>query len=309
MPPVRTSFFLRDGLGITYTSIAVNLVLGALKVAAGLLGQSRALVADGLHSLIDLSTDVAVVLGLLIARRPEDAAHLYGHHKFASLANVVIAFAILAFSVALVVSSVAGLDADHIQSPNGFTLWVAVLSLFVKEALFFATRAVAVRLRSRLILANAWHHRTDSVSSLLTALAIGVAHFGGPEWRIADTLMGVALGGFLAFEGLKLFLRGINDLVDRAPEEALVDDLREHILPVHHAIAYHNFRARRVGDLIEVDLHLQVTSSLSVAEGHEVARTVRQAMMSQHPEILDVLIHVEPATPRHLKHKGISEIP
>jgi cation diffusion facilitator family transporter len=295
-------------IGVTWLSVALNTMLGAVKIVCGYFFHSRALMADGVHSLVDLSTDLAVLLGLRMAALPRDRTHPYGHHKFASLAQVLIALCIFVFAALLIFQALLSLGSatPAAAGPGGGAFIAALAGLLVKEALFYQTRAVARRERSRLVMANAWHHRTDSLSSLIAATAIGTAWLGGPGWWFLDSMMAAGLGGFLAFEGLRQLLAGLQDLVDRAPGEEVLNDLREHILPTPGVAAYHDFRARRVGDMIEVDLHLQVAPDLTVAEGHAVAHAVRDGIMTRHPEVLAVLIHVEPDDPQHLRGKGLA---
>jgi len=270
---------------------------------------SKVLIADGLHSLVDLSTDMAVLLGLKFAAIPSDRNHPYGHHKLASFAHLVISVMIFAFSLSLIWSAAVSFHEPSTVSPGAWALVVALLSLVVKEILFFMTIRVGKRLRSRLLMANAWHHRTDSISSVLTAVTIGITLILGPDWLFLDSFMAAALGLFLAFEGGKLLFQAINDLVDRAPNTDLIDDLREHILPTTGVVGYHQFRARRIGDMVEVDMHLQVDPKLTVDAGHLIAREVRQNMMHKHPEIFDVLIHIEPANNETLDAtKGLADI-
>ncbi|MCD8483367.1 MAG: cation diffusion facilitator family transporter [Verrucomicrobia bacterium] len=299
----------RDAMRVTYLSVVVNLILSVGKVVVGYWGSSRALIADGLHSLVDLSSDVAVLLGLFIANRPKDADHPYGHHRFATLVQLLIAVSIFAFAILLFWGSLKSLQSPARGIPSVVVLYVAALSIVAKESLFWITRAVAVRLKSRLLLVNAWHHRTDTVTSVITLCAVAVPFWFGDNWLFLDALVGAALGAYLAWIGLKLSWPAIHDLLDRAPDAGVLNDLREHILPVSGAVAYHEFRARRIGDMLEVDLHLQVPEHLSVAAGHEIARKVRASIMGKHPEVLDVLIHIEPATTEHLKEKGVADGP
>jgi cation diffusion facilitator family transporter len=295
------------GVRITVISLVANLLLGAAKGGAGFALGSRALVADGLHSLLDLLTDVAVLAGLLVAARPEDENHPYGHHKFASLAKLLIGGSLVLFSLVLVVSSVLDLERGPVALPAGQALLVALVSLAVKEALFWWTRAVGRRLKSDLILANAWHHRTDSVSSLAVAAALLGVWLGGPQWAFLDQAVTLVLGSFLIFEAVRILRRACGDLLDAAPERAIIEDLREHILPIPGTVAYHDFRARRVGDVFEVDLHLQVDPDLTVKSGHAVAKEVKAAIRRKHPEVRQVLVHIEPADAEHLGARGISD--
>lgn len=296
-----------DGIRITWIGLWVNLSLGLMKTLAGWLLGSKALIADGIHSLLDLLSDVAVLLGLSIARRPEDENHHFGHHKFVSLAKFFIGGILIAFSISLVVSSILDFRSGALVAPlAGSAAVVAIFSIIVKEAMFWWTRGVAKRLHSDLLMANAWHHRMDSISSVGVAVALIGVWIGGPSWAFLDSAVTLVLGCYLIFEAAKIFGRACSDLLDAAPEREVVEDLREHILPTPGALAYHDFRVRRVGDVYEVDLHLQVDPKVTVDRGHQIARDVKLRLLKQHPEVSKVLVHVEPADEDHIMKRGIS---
>lgn len=293
---------------ITWIGLLLNLLLGAVKTVAGWALGSKALIADGMHSLLDLLTDIAVLIGFSMAGRPEDDNHLYGHHKFASFAKFFVGGTLMVFSIALVVSALLGLRSEALVPHPGIAALIALVSLVVKEALFHWTRRVAKRLKSDLLLANAWHHRTDSISSLGVSIALAAVWLGGPSWAFLDGAVTLVFACYLVFEASRIFMRSCADLLDAAPEREIIEDLREHILPTPGALAYHDFRVRRVGDVFEIDLHLQVDPSLTVERGHEIAGDVKRRLCEMHPEVTKALIHVEPANQQHIKKRGISDI-
>ncbi len=296
-----------DGMRITWIGLWVNLLLGLIKTLAGWSLGSKALIADGMHSLLDLLSDIAVLLGLSMARRPEDENHHFGHHKFVSFAKFFIGGILIVFSISLVVSSLLDFRSGAGVAPvAGSAACVAIVSILVKEALFWWTRGVAKRLHSDLLMANAWHHRMDSISSVGVAVALLGVWLGGADWAFLDGAVTLVLGCYLVFEAAKIFLRACSDLLDAAPEREVIEDLREHILPTPGALAYHDFRVRRVGDVYEIDLHLQVDPKITVEKGHRIAREVKLRLREQHPEVSKVLVHVEPANAEHLLKRGIS---
>jgi cation diffusion facilitator family transporter len=297
----------RSGRAVTWLSVGLNVGLGASKVVVGYWGQSRALIADGLHSLTDLASDAAVLFGMSVAARPADEHHPYGHYKAASLVTLFIAVSLLVFCVLLIADSIRALGAGDPAVPHWPTLLIALASIAVKEFLFRRTRRVGLQLNSQMLIANAWHHRTDSLSSVLAASGIGAAILFGSTWAFLDTLVAVLLGTYLGREGWRLLRRAADDLMDAAPGRSVIDDLREHILEDPTALAYHDFRARRVGDMIEVDFHLLVPHQLSVGEAHEVAARVKRAIRARHPEVLNVLVHVEPGLPEHHRDRGVAD--
>lgn len=286
----------------------MNLVLGLLKVLFGWFLGSKALIADGLHSMLDLLTDIAVLFGLSMAKRPQDENHHFGHQKFVSMTKFLIGGVLVLFAGALVVSTLFDFRGGQSSMLGAGAVGVALFGLVVKEALFWWTRQIARRLRSDLLMANAWHHRMDSLSSFGVAIALLGVWLGGEEWAFLDGAVTLVLGAYLLIEAIKILWAAMGDLLDAAPAREIVEDFREHILPTPGALAYHDFRVRRVGDSYEVDLHLQVDPGLTVERGHSIAREVKRALCERHPEISQVLVHIEPASPDHLKARGISDL-
>jgi len=295
----------REGLAVVWRSLAVNIAMAALKIGAGISARSQALVADGLHSVADLAGDIAALLGLKIADKPGDENHPYGHHKFASLACLFVAAILIGCCVLLIVNATHAIAAGADETPGAAALWVALAAMVAKEVFYRYAAKRARILKLRVLAANALDHRADALASLLVVVAIGAARLGGPNWVFLDRAAGMVLGGYLAVMGMKIFWQSCADLLDTAPGKEMLDDLREHILAVPGALAYHQFRARRVGDLFEVDLHLQVDPQLSVEAGHEIARQVKRAILAKHPEVVEVLVHLEPASPEHMRAAGL----
>jgi cation diffusion facilitator family transporter len=307
-PYAQTLSRYRDGLAVMWLSLGVNIVLAVLKITVGIYALSQALVADGLHSLADLAGDIAALVGLNLASKPGDEDHPYGHHKFANMACLFVAVMLLAFCGLLIWNSAHNLREHATEVPDAAALWVALFALVAKESFYrYASRQARI-LKLRVLAASALDHRADALASLLAVVAILVARVWGPSWAFMDKAVGLALGGYLAVQGLKIFWQASADLLDTAPGKEMVNDLREHILAVPGAAAYHQFRVRRVGDLFEVDLHLQVDRHLSVEEGHDIARKVKKTILEHHPEVIEVLIHLEPAVAEHLKDKGVHDI-
>ncbi|WOO42848.1 cation diffusion facilitator family transporter [Rubellicoccus peritrichatus] len=296
------------GLAVTWLSFWLNIMLGVLKCSVGIWVNSKALIADGLHSLVDLSTDLAALVGLTMAAKPQDENHPYGHHKFASLSTLFIAATLLLFCAVLIYTSIMGLVEGRPVSPEWPALLAAGLSLAIKEWLFWRTRSIAKMEKSQLLMANAWHHRTDSISSLLVFIALLAVSIGGQQLSFLDKSVGIILGAWMGVEGMKMLLGACNDLLDTAPREEIINDLREHVMAVDGVQAYHQFRVRRVGDMLEADVHIQVDASLTVEAGHDLATKVRALILENHPEVVDLLVHVEPAVDEHIKDVGVSDL-
>jgi cation diffusion facilitator family transporter len=285
-------------------SFVVNVVLAGVKLTVGLICNSHALIADGIHSLVDIASDIAALIGLRWSHLPKDEDHPYGHHRFSTLATLLISGLVLAFCFGLAWHSLNALVAGTKQEIPGLAAaWVAGVALVLKEGFYQYARRQAERLGSRLLMANAADHRADAIASFMALLAVVIAHTK-PEWAILDKVVGLILAGWLGAEGLRLFKNSCADLMDTAPAETVLKDLSEHILAVPGAKGFHAFRARRLGDRFEVDFHLQVDETATVAEGHAIAGKIKYDILSQHPEVISVLVHVEPDVPQHRKRDG-----
>ena len=294
----------REG-GLTVAlSLTVNVLMAGAKLSVGTVAQSQALVADGIHSLVDIAGDIAAIIGLKFAHLPKDDDHPYGHHRFSTLATMLISSLVLLFCLGLAWQSLSALvSGADVAQPGLAAAWVAGAALLIKEGFYQYARRQAVRLGSRLLMANATDHRADAVASLLALIAVVIANLS-PEWSVLDKVVGLVLAGWLGAEGLKLFKVSCEDLIDTAPAEHVLHDLSEHILAVPGAKGFHAFRARRLGDRFEVDFHLQVPETATVAEGHAIAGQVKADILRLHPEVISVLVHVEPDEPQHRKQDG-----
>jgi cation diffusion facilitator family transporter len=294
----------REGGKTVALSLGVNVLMAGAKLSVGVLASSQALLADGIHSLVDIAGDIAAIIGLKFSHLPKDDDHPYGHHRFSTLATMLISALVLVFCVGLAWQSLAALvSGAKTEPPMIAAAWVAGAALVIKESFYQYARRQAERLGSRLLMANATDHRADAVASLLALVAVVIANLH-PEWSALDKVVGLILAGWLGSEGIKLFKGSCEDLLDTAPEEHVLKDLSEHILAVPGAKGFHAFRARRLGDRFEVDFHLQVVETATVAEGHAIAGQVKSDILRLHPEVVSVLVHVEPDAPEHRKQDG-----
>lgn len=278
--------------------------MAVAKFTVGILASSQALVADGIHSLVDIASDITAIIGLRFAHLPKDDDHPYGHHRFSTLATMLISSLVLLFCLGLAWQSVSALaDGTKTAIPGIAAAWVAGVALLVKEGFYRYARRQAERLGSRLLMANAMDHRADAIASLLALIAVVIANLS-PEWSVLDKVVGLVLAGWLGAEGIKLFKGSCEDLLDTAPAAHVLRDLSEHILAAPGAHGFHAFRARRLGDRFEIDFHLQVAETATVAEGHAIAGRIKADILKSHPEVVSVLVHVEPDAPEHRKQDG-----
>jgi cation diffusion facilitator family transporter len=280
---------LQTAGGVTILGAVANAVLVALKTAAGLAGGSSVLVADAVHSLSDLATDILVLLGLRVASKPPDEEHPYGHGRYETLSTVLLA------GVLLVVAAGIAWDASsrfgETGRPATITLWAAALSIAVKETLFHVTLRAGRRCHSSLVIANAWHHRSDALSSVAAFAGILGARMGFP---ILDPAAAVVVAALIAKMALQLLVEAIREVTDATLERDILHELGADIRRLPGVVSFHELRARRMGPRLLVDLHVEVEGSTTVSDGHQVAERVRQLVFQKQAGVSEVLVHVDP---------------
>ncbi|MEO5338900.1 MAG: cation diffusion facilitator family transporter [Magnetococcus sp. MYC-9] len=277
---------------VTQVGTVGDIILTFGKILIGLLTNSAALLAEGLHSGADLLFDVAVLLGMKIAQRKPDESHPYGHGKFEGLITLFLAALLLMVAVGVVVDAVQRMNSGALQAPGGWAFWAALGSILTKEALFHYTVRVGRRLKSNIIMANAWHHRADSISSFAAMLGIGGALLGYP---ILDPVAAIAVAFFVSKVGFEIGRDAIKELTDAS--DAVDHEIRQRINQLIHEIpdvlSAHVVTARQLGPDIIVDVHVEVPLCLSVSEGHQVAEQVRRSLLQQVDSITEVVVHVD----------------
>jgi len=274
---------------VTWVGAGTNLFLSALKLVAGLLGNSSAMVADAAHSLSDLGSDVVVLLGLKISSKPKDETHQYGHGKVETTAAVTVGVMLAVAGFFIFCSGVRGLYLDRETNPGLFALSAAVISIIVKEILYRITERIGRRERKPSVIANAWHHRSDALSSVAALAGIGGNMLGVPH---LDQIAAVAVSLFVIRAGAMITWNAYKDLVDTAVERKFLDRMKEFIERSDGVMGFHKLRTRKVGSAVFVDFHLLVEGNLSVREAHEIADQVEQGLMSD-LGVDDVTVHIE----------------
>ncbi len=281
----------REAQRSTWVSVAVNLVLTLAQVVVGLFAASQALVADGIHSLSDLLSDFVVLLAIHYSRKAPDADHPYGHQRYENAASLVVGALLLAVGVGMLWSAGVKLrDPAAIAQVDRLALWVALFTLVAKEGLFRYLLAVARRLRSSLLEVNAWHSRSDAASSLVVAIGIGGNLLG---YGLLDPMAALIVGLMVLKMGWEFLWNALNDLTDHAASESETQAIASEILATPGVLGVHDLRTRKTGDLILVDVHLEIKGDLSVRQGHEIAEAVEARVLAQHP-VLNILTHVDP---------------
>lgn len=280
------------GEGVTLGGSLVNLVLVLVKVAAGVLGHSAALVADALHSLSDLASDIVVLLGYRVGRKPEDSTHPYGHGKVETLSTALVGGLLVAVGLAMGGGALRSLASpEPLPLPGRVALWAAGLSIVSKELLYRWTARVARGEDSRLLLANAWHHRSDALSSVAALVGVAGARWGAP-WM--DPAAALLVCFFVVKVGWELGWQAVRELVDTAPDQGLLERLGAVVSAVQGVRSHHGLRARRLGKDVLVDVDIEVDPELNVVQGHDLARAVREALLKKVRGVRDAMVHVEP---------------
>ena len=278
----------------TWVSVAVNLSLTVAQVAAGLFSGSQGLIADGIHSLSDLVADFVVLLAVHHSKKEADADHHYGHQRYENAASLVLGGLLLAVGMGMIWAAAHKLQApESIPTVHPIALWAALGALVVKEGLFRYMLAVAERVRSSLLVANAWHARSDAASSLVVALGIGGNLLG---FSLLDPIAALIVGFLVSRMGWSFLWNALHDLTDRAASEEEIKLITDEILATPGVLGMHELKTRKMGDLILVDVHLEIDGNLTVAEGHDIAFQVGQNVMA-HRTVLNVMTHVDPVYP------------
>jgi len=277
---------------VTLVGAVVNLLLSAVKIVVGIVGQSQALIADGIHSLSDLATDAMVVVAAKHGSREADENHPYGHGRIETLATVALGVILILVGAGMLWDAVRRLFAtDLLLHPGVMALVVAGLSIVSKEALYQYTMVVARRVRSNLLRANAWHHRSDAVSSIVVMIGVAGTMAGLPY---LDAIAAGVVALMVAKIGWDLAWHSVHELIDTGLETEQVERIRRSIMAVDGIRDMHLLRTRRVGGDALIDVHVLVDPRISVSEGHLVGETVRAKLIREFDEVSDVMIHVDP---------------
>jgi cation diffusion facilitator family transporter len=294
-PAERISQAAASGIRIILWSVLLNAVMAAIKICAGVLGQAYALVADGVESLADVITSLVVSSGLRIAAIPPDENHPFGHGKAESLSALVGAVALLATGVGIAIQSVRALLSPPSHPPAIYTLVVLVVVIATKEFMFRLIQRKGRKIGSQALMTEAWHHRSDAITSVAAFIGISVAIVGGRGYIRADAWAALFACVLIVFNGVQLFRAALNDVMDSAPPAEVEGQIRQIAGSVHDVVAIEKCRVRRSGLSLLVDIHVEVDGDLSVRRGHEIAHDVKQSLLNAQLSILDVTVHIEPA--------------
>ena len=283
---------------ITLWGSVVNVTLTALKFAAGILGCSAAMIADAVHSLSDLLTDFVVLLFVRISSRPADSDHPYGHGKYETLATAIVAVALLAAGGVLAAEGVqkilSAIHGEELVMPGRIALWAALISIAAKEIIYLLTIRVSRRVQSSVLEANAWHHRTDALSSVATSIGIGGALLFGGKWAILDPIAAALVSIFILVAAARLLHEALQDLLEKRLPEEVENEIRAMVAADSEMSEMHKLRTRRVGNVYSIEMHLRMDGNMPLAEAHRHSAMLEQRLRERFGQQTMITIHMEP---------------
>ena len=283
---------------VTLMGGMVNVILLLFKFVAGIVGHSAAMVADAVHSLSDFVTDIIVIVFIRISGQPQDKSHDYGHGKYETLATTLIGVALLLVAVGIIFSGaekiLQWMQGETLEAPGMLALWAALLSIVLKEGVYRYSIVKARQLNSQALEANAWHHRSDALSSVGTTVGIGGAIFLGQRWTVLDPVASIVVGAFIVKVAVQLLRDGIGDLMERS----LPDEVEAEILRLAASVPGvdnpHDLRTRRIGNHYAIELHILMDGDIPLKEAHDKASEVEDLLRERYGEETHVAVHVEP---------------
>lgn len=285
---------MQTGARVALAGMLVNFVLAAAKITAGLLGNAYVLIADGIESALDIAGSAVIWGGLKFAARPPDATHPYGHGKAEPMAAGIVAAGVIIAAIALAIQSVREILTPH-HAPAPFTLIVLIIVIIVKEFLFRAVIRLGKDVASTAVQTDAWHHRSDALTSAAAFVGISIALLGGPGWESADDWAALFACSIIAANGYRLLFPAIHEMMDTAPRGEIVALIQGAASSVPGVLEVEKCLVRKMGLSFYVDLHVGVEGGISVRDGHDIAHLVKDAIKQTDSRIADVLVHVEPA--------------
>lgn len=284
---------IEDGIRISGSAIAINLTLALVKVSTGVVGNSYALIADGIESTTDIFSSLIVLSGLRISTRPPDENHPYGHGKAESLAGLIVALFLLGAAVLIAVQSIREIRTPH-HAPAWYTLVVLGLIILVKEWLFRKMLEVGDEMESSALRNDAWHHRSDAITSLAAFIGISIALIGGAGYESADDWAALLACSIIIFNGLRLLWRALNEVMDAAAPDEIEDQIRQVAREVEGVVEIEKCRVRKSGLGYQMDLHVVVDGDIAVSKGHLIGHAVKDRLVQGSIPVTDVIIHIEP---------------
>jgi cation diffusion facilitator family transporter len=283
----------KAGISVTLVGVLVNAFLILFKFFAGIFGQSQALIADAVHSISDLFTDFVVLLGLRIGRKVPDERHHFGHARIETLASAIVGLTLIATALYLGIKASWNIYHHTEYHPTWLALVGAGVSIALKESLYHYTIHIGRRIKSSAIMANAWHQRSDALSSVAVLLGVAGAHIK-PSWHILDSYAALCVSFFIIKVGLEILWGAIREFTDTAPQPEILDKIKQCTLSVDRVIDMHDLRVRTSGGLHQMELHIVVDGRLTVTEGHRIAKAVERCLAEEVTDLDRIIVHVDP---------------
>lgn len=288
----------RNIIKVTLVGSAGNVALLTFKLIAGIVGHSSAMIADAVHSLSDFATDIVVLFFVNISSRPQDESHDYGHGKYETIASFVIGLALVAAATGIVVSGgikIANwIGGEPIEMPGRLALWAALVSIIVKEALYRYTVSVGRKENSQAVIANAWHHRSDALSSIGAAIGIGGAILLGHDWAVLDPIASIVVGLMLVRVAVKLLKTSIDELTEGSLPNDMEQEIRTLIESEPNVSEPHNLRTRRIGNRIAIEIHVRMDGKMTLEQSHLRATAIERKLKERFGNQTHVTVHMEP---------------
>jgi cation diffusion facilitator family transporter len=279
---------------ITLIGLAVNILLSLIKFSLGFFGNSQAVVADALHSFSDTTSDFVILFGVKYWTAPPDEAHPFGHQKIESFVSIIIGCILVVVACAIGYNGIVSLQEKTFTQLSWIVIAGPLVSIIVKEILFRITYDVGMQTHSSSVKANAWHHRTDALSSIPVLVAVA-ASLIDPRLGFLDRIGAVVVSAFIIKVGMEIFFTNINDLLDTGIPSEKILALKQTITDIKEVKGVHKLRTRKLANYIYLDLHLEVDGHLSVIQGHDISEQVKETLIKANPKIIDVMVHLEPA--------------
>jgi cation diffusion facilitator family transporter len=287
---------LQRSLRATFTGLSVNVALAISKLLAGILGHSHALIADAVESLADVFSSLIVWRGLVVAEEPPDEDHPYGHGKAEPIATAVVSVMLLLAAGWIASQALREIREPHL-APAPFTLLVLIL-VIIKESLFRFVSRESIIVESSAVASDAWHHRSDAITSLAAAIGISIALIGGKGYEAADDWAALIAAGVIAWNGFRLLRPALNELMDRSPNREVIDRIRKVAEACPGVAGVEKCFVRKMGYHLFVDMHVEVDPQMTVVRSHEIAHEVKDKVRAEIPTVHDVLVHIEPEKPQ-----------
>lgn len=283
---------------VTIIGGLVNLLLLVLKFVAGFLAHSGAMIADATHSFSDFITDIVVLVFVRLGNRPKDKNHDYGHGKYETLAMTIIGVALMIVAIGIIVEGAKKIafwaGGGTLEEPGMLAFWAAVVSILTKEAIYRYSIIKARKLDSKAVEANAWHHRSDALSSLGTAVGIGGAIFLGDRWAILDPIASVIVGGILVKVAFDILKEAVGDLMEQSLPDKIENEMLELVKGIPGVAKPHNLRTRRIGNHYAIEIHIMMDGDITLREAHDKATEVEEVLREHYGKETHVAVHVEP---------------